>query len=364
MDALLVTAGALIVLVTLADLFFTVLYPGSGHGPVRKPLTAALWRLFHLASRVSGPRGRRSLVSYAGPVVIGATLVAWFVLLNAGFAMIFKPGLGSGVVASPGPTDTGWVAALYYSGFSLTTLGVGDLAPKSSAHRMLTVVAAGLGFSYFSMGITYFLSVYAHLTSRNAFAQSLHHLTGRTGDAAELIVRIAEGEDLDSAGQHLSSKATFLRGIYQSHSFYPVLRQFQYQEAHYALPRILLIALDTSALLRTALDPVRYQRVQRSASLLTLDEAADDLMQSLGARQEARTPTGEEAALWSGRYRAAHARLAEAGLRARSDREQGAQEYVELRARWDRSLRELVSTMLYDWDFIGGLAEDGRSRSA
>ena len=45
--------------------------------------------------------------------------------------MIFKPALGSAVQASSGPTDAGWATAFYFSGFNLTTLGVGDLSSKT-----------------------------------------------------------------------------------------------------------------------------------------------------------------------------------------------------------------------------------------
>ena len=123
---------------------------------------------------------RRNLLSYSGPVLITVTLSVWFLLLVLGWAMIYQPALGTAIRASSGPTDTGWATAVYYSGFNLTTLGVGDVAANTGAYRLLTVAEAAVGFAFFSMVITYFLSVYSSLTSRNAFAQGLHHLTGKT----------------------------------------------------------------------------------------------------------------------------------------------------------------------------------------
>jgi hypothetical protein len=38
MDVILGIIGTLIVLAALLDVFFTVLFPASGHGPVREPL--------------------------------------------------------------------------------------------------------------------------------------------------------------------------------------------------------------------------------------------------------------------------------------------------------------------------------------
>ena len=202
------------------------------------------------------------------------------------------------------------------------------------------------------MVITYFLSVYSSLTSRNAFAQGLHHLTGKTGDAAELLARLADGPDLSEARQHLAFKADFLRQIYQTHRFYPVLRFFHYREPYYALPRILLTALDTATLLRTALDRERYDRVIQSPALADLFEAAMSLMHELTPGVERRPPSAEDAAAWRQRYTAAVARLADAGLQLRPDTDAGADDYVALRTEWDRPVHALAAAMLYEWNAI------------
>jgi hypothetical protein len=91
--------------------------------------------------------------------VITTTLVVWLLLLVTGGAMIYKPALVTAIRASSGATDTSWSTALYYSGFNLTTLGVGDVVSKTGLYRLLTITEAAVGFSFFSMVITYFLSV-------------------------------------------------------------------------------------------------------------------------------------------------------------------------------------------------------------
>lgn len=67
-----------------------------------------------------------------------------------------------------------WITVLfrhfYYSGYSLTTLGTGDIVPKTATYRLLTVLEAVLGFSTFTRTLTYFLSVYSALRQRNVFA--------------------------------------------------------------------------------------------------------------------------------------------------------------------------------------------------
>lgn len=56
---------------------------------------------------------RRNLLSYNGPVLITVALAVWLLLLVVGWAMIYKPALGTSIRASSGVTDTGWATALY-----------------------------------------------------------------------------------------------------------------------------------------------------------------------------------------------------------------------------------------------------------
>ncbi len=352
MDALLQAIGGVLVILVCADVFFTVLFPASGRGPIRRPLERIVWGVFRLLGSVLREERRGHLVSYSGPMVMAATFWAWIFVLVTGWAMIYKPALGTAITASSGITDTGWATAFYFSGFNVTTLGVGDLTAQTGFYRLLVVLEAAGGFAFFSLVITYFLSVYPTLTSRNAFAQGLHDLTGRTGDAVELLVRFADEPDLPRLREHMASKAAFLRQMYQTHRFFPILRYFHYRDVHYELPRILLIALDTATLVRTALEPERHGRALRPQVLDELQAAAMSLLDELTSGDDGGAPSAPEAERWQARYAAARARLAEAGFAVRRDASAGARDYVARRAHWDRLARELAARMLHDWAVV------------
>ncbi|HEU4676356.1 MAG TPA: potassium channel family protein, partial [Motilibacteraceae bacterium] len=249
MSVVLPLVGALVVLAVAQDVFSTVLFPASGHGVIRKPLSRAVWGVFAaLAGRSHGER-RRNLLAYAGPVQIVTTIGVWFLLLVVGWACIYQPALGAAITASKGPTDTGFATALYVSGYAVTTLGTGDVVAQTGSYRLLMVLEAASGFITFTMVISYFLSVYSQLPSRNAFAQALHDKTGGSGEAAALIVGLTDGEDLGRLPQELSEMASFLRHTAQTHRSYPVLRSFHYRQEFYALPQVLLVCLDTASVL-------------------------------------------------------------------------------------------------------------------
>src|SRR4051812_40177716 len=104
MNVLLQIAGSMLVFIVLLDVFLTVLFPASGHGPIRKRLARWIWYGFRLVGKMTSGQRRRNILSYSGPVLITVTLAAWFLLLLIGWAMIFKPALGTGIVASSGTT--------------------------------------------------------------------------------------------------------------------------------------------------------------------------------------------------------------------------------------------------------------------
>ncbi len=130
--------GVVLALAVGEDIFYTVLFPGSGRGVLRVPLGRGVWRLFRLAARVT-PRRRDRLLAYSGPVLVTVNVGVWVLLLAAGFAFIDWPALGSAIRASSGPTPRGFATALYYSAYALTTLGTGDIVAKTDLYRLLMV---------------------------------------------------------------------------------------------------------------------------------------------------------------------------------------------------------------------------------
>lgn len=352
MQVVLPVIGALIVLAVAEDVFSTVLFPASGHGVIRKPLARLVWTVFRgLADRTSGQR-RRNLLSYSGPAQIAITLGIWFLLLLFGWACIYKPALGAGIQASKGPTDTGWGTAFYVSGYALTTLGTGDVVGQDALYRILMIAEAASGFITFTMVISYFLSVYSNLTPRNAFAQGLHDRTRGTDDAAELIAGLAQGSELGDVKQELSSTASFLRRVSQTHRFYPVLRYFHYREPYYSLPRVLLTVLDAATLLKTALDEQHYHEFLRSPAADSVLAAGMSVLDELVPGASAEPPDAEGEKRWRRRYEQACRRLTDEGLAVRPDEADGSTAYVTLRARWDSKVVRLAGSMQHEWDDV------------
>ena len=336
--------GAGIIVVTLADVFLTVLFPASGRGPVRRPLSKLTWRVFRgIAGRVHGRR-RRDVLSYSGPVLIATTITSWVVLLTVGWALLYWPLLGSQINAVTGPTDPSFGAALYYSGYALTTLGLGDITPATGLARFLTVFESAIGFGTVSMVITYFLSVYAALTRRRTRAALLHHATGGTGRAADLLAAFSQPSDDPELRGQMRQVGAFVQEVCETHRSYPVLRYFHFRQPEHSLPRVLLIVLDSAALLRAT------GRGDGWPALRLIDGAAHQLLTELVPHApRSWTPDVREAAVrafdeqWTV---LADADLVSVGI------EEGRRRYLDDRAGWEPKLRALAGVMLYRWDDI------------
>lgn len=334
--------GMGLVLLTLVDIYLTVLYPRLGRSVFSMLLSKGIWQVFRLSARAIPFKGDR-LLSHSGPIIIVAIVVVWLSLLICGFALIVWPALGSTIQASQGQTPTDFGTALYYSGFSLTTLGTGDLVPKTDTQRLLMFVQAAIGFSIFTLTITYLLSVYSAFLKRNSFALSLHYRTAGTADAAELLARMGANGELNDIQQNISTMARdVLNLLVESHNSYPVVLYFRFRQAYYSLPRIVLLTMDTATLIKSALNSEKYRSLIGSAAVAELWGGNLHLLHQLSRsflpKSDRLNINARREQAWRERYYRAVERLREQGIETVSDLEEGANSYISLRQQWEPCL--------------------------
>jgi hypothetical protein len=354
MKLLIQSSGAVIVLAALIDIYLTVLYARSGTGLINPFLNKGVWRLFRRTALLfGGTRGR--LLSYCGPTLLVLTTAIWSLLLISGFALIVWPQLGTAIQSSQGQTPTDFISALYYSAFSFTTLGTGDLIPQSGLSRLLMVIEAALGFSFFTLTITYFISVYSALRQRNTFALTLHHKTDRTANGVHFISSLGAGGSFEGARQEFAAIAQGISDLLESHHFYPVLHYFHFNEVRYALPRIVFITMDSVSLIQTVLAEEKSQHLVHSSAVKELWSSGRDLLnffqedfspQGLPAQEDFMTEDFRRQ--WRNRYQNASEHLISNGIETRSDATAGADLYIDLCREWYPYVVSFSDSALYD----------------
>lgn len=341
------------VFTVLSDVYLTVFYIRGPKTTLSLLLSKGIWELFRRLARLP-ILGGKGILSHCGPTLLIAVIVVWFCILNLGFAIITWPALGTGIQASQGPTPTDFATAFYYSGFTLTTLGVGDLVPKTAVWRVISILGAALGFSTITVTITYLLSVYSALNRRNAFALSLEHRLTQVADAANLLVGMKGFGQFELATQNISTMTRDLLYLLESHHAYPVLHYFRFREAHYSLARMVFISLDLVTLIKTALHPQVYQPLIGSGAVTELENGGLDLLfqmdDSFLNEQVLDQPVNQQA--WRRRYWRAISDLQQHGIETATDPAAGADDYVALREKWDTIVVALARYMDYSWQEI------------
>ena len=240
-DVLAIVVGAALVLFVAVDAFTTTLTVGAGAGPMTDAVTRAAWRLCLAVHR----RNRdRSWLRFAGPVLLLLTVLLWVLVLWAGWSLML---LGSGAVESSSTGQTaGVVDVIYYAGFTLFTLGVGDFVATTPAWRVLTAVASYNGLFLITLGITYLLSVVGAAVGRRALALRIRSLGHSSG---EIVARGWTGQSFSSAFvQQLVAVSGEVATLAEQHLAYPVLHYF-HTDARHTASSLAIAQLDDAMLL-------------------------------------------------------------------------------------------------------------------
>src|SRR5258706_6312509 len=126
-------AGWCLVLCILAEPFEALVLPRRVTRPFRftRLYYRTGWRTWTtVAELVPGPRRRQTFMSLFGPLSLLVLIAIWAAGLIVGFGLLHHA-LNS--------RDDGLVNSLYLSGTTFTTLGYGDVTPRTPASRALAV---------------------------------------------------------------------------------------------------------------------------------------------------------------------------------------------------------------------------------
>lgn len=345
-------AGAMVLVITLLDVFLTVLYARAGTGLLAPRLARAVWRVFGALRQGCGA----GVLRFCGPVQLVMLVGMWGGLLALGSGLMIHPALGTGVTSSSGSTATDFVTALFVGGSSMSIVGASDYGPTSPGYKLLFLFNSLVGISVTSLTLTYLMQVYTALRGRNTVGLAVQEQSGETGDAVELVARWGPRGRFDGGYNNLSTLARELTAMKETHHFYPVLFYFRFEDVHYAASRILLVSLDAAALIHTALDPHELGWLQESAALAELERSSALLLRTLNQHfpvHHASQPVGPLLhERWRLRYGEALQRLREADIPTRTDAEAGAREYLQSRANWEPAIEALAPALGFRMDEV------------
>jgi hypothetical protein len=359
------TAGAALLVLVAYDVYSTVLHSSARYGPVGEGLNRAVWRVARKIAFMLGRRRRHKLLNAVGPALMPLLIVTYIVLLTLAFALVYVPHVPDNFVIAVGPKiDSAWLNAVYFSGCTLTTLGYGDIVPRTAALRFVALVEAASGFALISLAITYLLAVNTALEHKRTVALSLYHQAGEGADAAGYIAHYFVDGKFHGLREALRTSTRDIQALLESHVEHSVINYFHPIEVYRSLPRILFLLLETCTVIRTSLDRGESADLRNFPEVRTLEASArhvlTQLVESLELerRMRPRKVLGnegeEDERRWRRRFEQTRARLQESEIKIRDDMEQSWQEYRAQREEWESKLERLSLYLGFDWEEVTG----------
>lgn len=280
MTALLSIAGVVIILFVLLEAFETIILPRqvTRRWRLTRLFYRATWRPYSMMVRPCPKKSRERLLSFYGPLSFVLLLACWGALLLFGFAILH---LVDGSVTRLGNTGLERLGmAMYFSGSTLFTLGLGDIAPHTPLSRLLTVAETFVGLGFLAIVVGYFPVLYQAFSRREAQITLLDARAGSPPSAAELLRRMVGGGDYAEIQGFLRDWERWCAELLESHISYPVLCYFRSQHDNESWLSSLATILDTSALVLVGIDDTCTRQAQLTFAIAR--HAVVDLSQILG----------------------------------------------------------------------------------
>ena len=241
-----VIVGIAMVLLIQWEAFETLVLPRrvSRRLRVTRGYYRLLWGIWSRIGSNHPGQKRENYLSVFAPLSLLLLLGFWVAGSILGFALI-KWGLDapfSPVGSAPFATH------LYVSTTTFVTLGLGDLAPISSAGRLITGIEAAAGFAFLALTISYLPVLYQAFSRREVRISMLDQWAGSPPSAVELLRRAATKGSLDSIDALLADWELWASELLESHLSYPVLAYFRSQHEQESWVAALTAILDTCSL--------------------------------------------------------------------------------------------------------------------
>ncbi|MCF8373467.1 MAG: potassium channel family protein [Bacteroidales bacterium] len=146
--------GVILLLITATDLINTSLSV-RGAGYITKRLSKTIWAVLLAIQKKTGSAKPLEL---GGAFILVAILINWLLLIWISASLLFISQPDSLMnVETNSPTTI--IDKIFYTGYTLSTLGLGDIEPDGSFWDILTAILSFSGLILISIAITYLIPV-------------------------------------------------------------------------------------------------------------------------------------------------------------------------------------------------------------
>lgn len=224
MGTLYLVAGIILLLLLMYDFFFTTL-SANGAGFISKNVTVVAHKAIQ---RCVGWFGR-AVYNFSGLLMNIIILTVWVLVVWLGVYLIYSSNPAAITDSKGIPADV-W-ERMYFTGYTLSTLGMGDFKPTSPFFEFITSCFSFFGFIFFTSSMTYFISVSSAVVNKRTIVRSIENL----GKDPQAIAR--QFLKLDKA--YCFSQCIALQEMIDRHSVnhqsYPVIHFYSHPQPEVCL---------------------------------------------------------------------------------------------------------------------------------
>ncbi len=237
MSGLVFALGSLIVLITAANVIFTLVLPRRPAGIERLSIVVnrSVRFVFLVVSRAAKSfEVKDALLAPAAPVALLAQLAVWLGFFVVGYACMLEP------------TTHGFSGAFTQAAVSLFSVGTGHAG--GPPNQTVDIAAGATWAIVVTLQIAYLPSLYDAFNRREALVAMLESRAGLPAWGPEVLARHQLVGIIDALPGLYSDWERLAADLAESHTTYPVLLLFRSPEPWYSWVVGLLAVLDAAAM--------------------------------------------------------------------------------------------------------------------
>ncbi|HEY5479064.1 MAG TPA: hypothetical protein VIJ84_05570 [Gaiellaceae bacterium] len=219
-------AGAVVIVLTLAEFFVAFLLPRRVRREPRiaRMILVAGWRVWRFVARRLPARSGDTMLGFYGPLLLLFAIAIWALALIFGFALLQWAG-GSHIVRGGGG---GFDDDLFFSAGGFLSASM-QLTPSTAFARALFLGEAACGFGVLFVAIGYLPAIYQASSRREVAVAQLAPRAGTPPAAGALIVRSGRRGGWPDLDAYLAEWEDWAAELMETHLSYPALAYFRSQ---------------------------------------------------------------------------------------------------------------------------------------
>jgi hypothetical protein len=250
-DIIEVVGGALVVTLTLYDLFDSIVLPRPSVGRISPSLALQrrLWLAWRwLGTRPSSVQRRETVLAVFAPLAVLVFLVLRGGALIVGYALIYH-----GIRGEFHPQPHTFGTSVYFSAAALLALGAFDL-PASTVPRILVSFEAATGLGLVAVVIAFLFSVVTSFQRRETAVVTLDALAGAPPSGVQLLENCAHHRMPEQMDRTFEEWRQWSAEVLESHLAYPVLTYFRSSHDNEAWVNSFGAVMDAAVLVLTTVE--------------------------------------------------------------------------------------------------------------